>query len=816
MMMSNLLRELRVGMRSLRRKPTFTVVVIGTLALAIGASTIIYSIVHGVLLQPLPYPEPDRLVGVWQVGAKGGQGQFSDPNFEDLRDQSRAFAAIAEYASGTGTVVTGTSPVRAQVTVASRQFFDVFGRAPLRGRTFAAEELAVGAPGAAVVSRSFWQRALGGSEIGQAIRVDGQAATVVGVMPDGFDFPEGTDVWMPREQLERNPHRTGHNWLVVARLASGMPLNGGRADATAVARRLASALGAETAMADVALLPLDEQIAGSARRPLLVLLAAVGCLVVIACANLANLLLAHVTGRRRELAVRSALGAGRGALALPLLAETTMLAAAGGALGILLGAGGVRVVLSLLPMDLPRRADVAVSWPVVLAALGLTAATGLVLGAAVAFNAVRSDVVDWLKQGQRGQTGSATTGRLRNALVVTQLAVSLILLVGAGLLGRSLAMLLAQQTGFRTEQVLTIDLSSPSGRSPDVLARLVQFHSQLMQQLGTLPGVESAGGISRFPLGTGYANGTYLKDIGVEPLEDISKLGPLFRDPAHTGQAEFRVASAGYFQAMGIPLVKGRLFDERDLESSAHVAVVSESMAAKAWLGKDAIGQHVQFGNMDGDLRVFTIVGVVGDIRERGLDSQPRPTFYADYRQRPRMTGDFTLALHATRDAGSLTAPARAVIQQLAPDVAPRFRTVDQVFALSVADRRFNLYVLVAFASAALLLAMLGIYGVLAYVVSQRTQEFGVRMALGARRRDVWRLVLRQAAILVAAGVAVGAGASWALTRLMSSMLFGVSPSDPLTYAIVVAGLSVVALLACQLPALRATRVDPLIALRAE
>jgi predicted permease len=337
-----------------------------------------------------------------------------------------------------------------------------------------------------------------------------------------------------------------------------------------------------------------------------------------------------------------------------------------------------------------------------------------------------------------------------------------------------------------------------------------------MQQLGTLPGVESAGGISRFPLGTGYANGTYLKDIGVEPLEDISKLGPLFRDPAHTGQAEFRVASAGYFQAMGIPLVKGRLFDERDVESSAHVAVVSESMAAKAWPGKDAIGQHVQYGNMDGDLRVFTIVGVVGDIRERGLDSQPRPTFYADYRQRPRMTGDFTLALHATRDAGSLTAPARAVIQQLAPDVAPRFRTVDQVFALSVADRRFNLYVLVAFASAALLLAMLGIYGVLAYVVSQRTQEFGVRMALGASRRDVWRLVLRQAAILVAAGVAVGAGASWALTRLMSSMLFGVSPSDPLTYAIVVAGLSVVALLACQLPALRATRVDPLIALRAE
>jgi putative ABC transport system permease protein len=390
-----------------------------------------------------------------------------------------------------------------------------------------------------------------------------------------------------------------------------------------------------------------------------------------------------------------------------------------------------------------------------------------------------------------------------------------VLLVGAGLLGRSLAMLLSQSTGFRTEEVLSIDISSPGG-TPELDVHRVQFHSQLLEQLAALPGVESTGGVSRFPLGTGYANGTFLKVANDEPLSDSSQLGVLFKDRSRTGQAEFRLASGGYFRAMGIPLLRGRLFDARDVPDAPHVAVVSEAMARTAWPTQDPLGQHVQFGNMDGNLKVFTVVGVVGDIRERGLDSRPRPMLYADFRQRPRMTSEFTVAVHASRDAAGMVAPARALIHQLAPDVAPRFRTIDQVFASSVADRRFNLYVLSAFGAAALLLAVLGIYGVLAYVVAQRTQEFGVRMALGASRQDVWRLVLRQASVLVLSGVALGAAASWGLTRLMSSMLFGVTPTDPVTYAAVVFGLSIVALLACQLPAMRATKVDPLIALRAE
>ena len=368
---------------------------------------------------------------------------------------------------------------------------------------------------------------------------------------------------MPREQTERNPHRTGHNWLAVARVADGLAMDVARSDASSVAKRLAAALGDDTAMADVALVPLQEQIAGSIRRPLLVLLAAVGCLVIIACANLTNLMLAHVSGRRRELAVRSALGASRGSLALPLLAETTLMSALGGVVGIALGFGGLRAVVALLPIDLPRRADVAVSWPVLFAALGLIAATGLVLGAAVSWHAVRADVVDSLKQGQRGQTGSRATGRTRNALVVMQLAVSLVLLVGAGLLGRSLATLLSQNTGFRTEQLLTIDVSvpdSPITGKPTASAlhpRRVQLQSRLLERLAALPGVESVGGVNRFPLGDGYPNGSYLKALGDERIDDINQLSTLFKDRSRTGQAEFRIASGGYFRAAGIPLHPG-------------------------------------------------------------------------------------------------------------------------------------------------------------------------------------------------------------------------------------------------------------------
>jgi len=814
--MTNLLRELRFGVRTLRRKPGFSTVAVLTVALAIGACTIIYSIVHGVLLQALPYPDADRLVQVWQMNRGRGQSQFSDPNFEDLRDESRAFAAVAQYGSGISTVIVGTAPVRAQVGVVSAQFFDVFRTAPARGRLFADGDRHPGAAPVAVVSYGFWQRAMGGADVTAAsIRIGARSHDVIGVMPARFNFPEGVEIWTPREQRERNPYRTGHNWRVVGRVAGVASLAAARTDVTSVARRLEQSLGDDTYMVDVALVPLHEQMAGPVRRSLMLLLAAVSCLIVIACANLANLLVVHVSGRRRELAVRSALGAGRASLALPLLAETMILAAVGGGLGLLLGAAGLRLVIALEPGNLPRLHEIGVRWPVVAVALGITAATAIVLGLAASWSAARSDVVDALKQGQRGQTGSGATSRLRSGLVIAQLAVSLVLLVAAGLLGRSLALLLAQDPGFRTSQVLTIDLSNPGG-TPELVARRVQFHERLMQRLRALPGVEAAGGVHRFPLGSGYSNGLFLKVLGGESLQNLQEMIKLAKDPARTGEAEFRVTSGSYFRAMGIPLIAGRVFEDGDVADAPHVAAISESLAKASWPGVDPIGRRVQFGGMDGDLREFTIVGVVGDIRERGLDSAVRPTFYADYRQRPRMTGNFTVVLHTQGNPASLTAPVRAIIRELDSDVAPRFRTIEQVFTASVADRRFSLFVLGGFAGAALLLAVVGIYGVLAYVVAQRTQEFGVRMALGAQRRDVWRLVLEQAGALVASGVAIGVVTSWLVTRLMRTMLFGVTPTDPLTFGAVVVVLVVTALVACQLPALRATRADPLTALRAE
>ena len=816
--MSSFVRELRFAARTLARKPGFSAVAILTVAGAIASVTVLYSIVHGVLIQPLPYPDADRLVQIWQVnrGARGRESQFSDPNFEDVRDQSRAFSAIGQYAGGTTTVIAGNAPLRVQAARVSAQFFDVFQTAPVGGRLFIAADRHVGAAPVAIVAYGFWQRAMGAAEPGSAtIKVEGRTHSVVGIMPPHFQFPEGVEIWLPREQIERNRYRTGHNWRVAGRLAHGVALPAAQSDVSAVARRLEESLGDDTHMVDVALVPLHEQITGTVRRPLAVLLAAVSCLLVIACANLANLLVVHVSGRRRELAVRSALGAGRMSLAQPLLAETTLLSVTGGVLGIALGAAGLRTVIALEPGNLPRIAEIGVRWPVVLVCVGVTAATAVVLGLAASWSALREDITDSLKQGQRGQAGSTGATRLRNALVVAQLAVSLVLLVAAGLLGRSLAVLLSQDPGFRTEQVLTMDLTVPGG-TPEVQARRVQFHQALIERLSALPGVQSVGGVSRFPLGSGYANGTFIKAMGDEPMQSMEQLIALMKDPSRTGYAEFRVASPGYFRAMGIPLLEGRVFGDGDTGAAPHVAVISDSLARTSWPGIDPIGRKVQFGGMDGDLRVFTIVGVVGDIRERGLDSEARPTLYADYRQRPRVTGTFTVVLHTQGDPSSLISPARAAIRELNPDVAPRFRAIEQVFAASVADRRFSLFVLGAFAGIALLLAILGIYGVLSYVVAQRTQEFGVRMALGAQRTDVWRLVIGQALVLVAAGLAIGVVASGLVMRVIQTMLYGVTPTDPVTFGAVVAVLALTALAACQVPAWRATRADPLTALRTE
>lgn len=811
--------EIRHALRALLRAPGFTVVSVSTLALAIGACTAIYSVVHGVLLRPLPYPDPDRIVQVWQINPRGFQNQFSDPNFEDVRDGTRLLGPVAQYSQGNVMALAVDQPLRVPLATVSSGFFDVFETAPGIGRLFEAAERTEGAAPAAVISHRLWTTAFGAREdlASLQLRVSGRPVAVVGVMPARFDFPLGTDVWAPRERLARNPYRTGHNWRVVARLAGGATIDGARAEVSSLATRLKRELGDDTEMIDAALVPLAEQLTGPVSRRLLVLMAAVGSLLVIACANLVNLLLVRVASRGRELAVRAALGARRLSLVAPFVAEASILAAAGGALGIAVGSVGLRLLLALDPGSVPRVSDVTLSLPVLLFALGVTAATALLLSLAAAWRALRPGIADSLRSSSRGQAGGAAVSRVRAVMIVAQLACSIVLLIGAGLLGRSMVRLLDEDPGFRTERVLAIELSSSvPDATPDAMAALSGFHERFLDRLGALPGVDHAGGINGFPLGAGYANGGFVKVRGDEDWSSLAHFGRYIRDPSRAGSAEFRVASAGYFRAMGIPLKRGRLFQPGDVAGAPHVAVISESLARAEWPDEDPIGRRVQFGNMDGDLRVFTIVGIVGDIRERGLDSRPQPTFYADFRQRPRQTSSFTAVVQGPADAASLAGAARAALRDINPEMAPRIRAVEEIFAASIADRRFTLVIVGSFAGAALLLAVLGIYGVLSYVVAQRTREFGVRMALGAQRADVWRMVLRQALLLVAAGSALGVAAAAFLTRLMQTLLYGVEPFDPLTFAGVVALLAAAAFVACQLPALRATRISPTEALRTE
>ena len=813
------MNDVRHAFRALLRAPGFTLVSVATLALAIGACTAIYSLVHGVLLRPLPYPEPERIVQVWQQGDKGGQNQFSDPNFEDVRDNARLLGPVAQFAPGNVMVLTGDEPRRVAFSSVSREFFEVFRIQPRIGRVFEAAELREGAPGVVVISHALWTSGFDRREdlASMRLRVAGRPYTVVGVMPPQFDFPSGTDVWLPREQNSRNPYRTGHNWQVVARLADGATLDAARGDVSSLARRLKAELGDQTQMHDAVLVPLGEQITGPVSRRLIVLLAAVASLLLIACANLVNLLLVRVASRGRELAVRAALGASRVSLAAPFVAESFLLGAAGGALGILIARALLSALLALNPGNLPRQSEVGLNAPVLLFAIGLTALTALVLALAATWRALRPEIADSLRSASRGQAGGAAVSRVRSALIVAQLACSIVLLIGAGLLARSMAALLSEDPGFTTGQVMTIDYSpGAAGPGPEGTAQWAAFHQRYLDALARLPGVRHAGGISRFPLGTGYSSGVFLKVRGDENWSNLDALMPLFRDPERSAQAEFRVASGGYFDVMGIPLKRGRVFEQGDVAGAPHVAVISDSLARTVWPNEDPIGRRIQFGGMDGDLTVLTIVGIVGDIRERGLHIAPRPTVYADFRQRPRMTGTFTAVLRGPADPLTLAPSARAALRQLNPEIAPRIRAVEEIFAASVADRRFTLIVVGTFSAAALLLAVLGIYGVLSYVVAQRQREFGVRMALGAQRRDVWQLVLRQAALLVVIGSALGLGAAFLLTKLMASLLYEVEPYDPVTFAGVVGVLAGAAFVASQLPAVRATRVSPMDALRSE
>jgi predicted permease len=796
----------------------FTAVAVLTLALGIGASTAIFSVVYGVLLRPLPYPKPDQIVELREVNAEGGGMNFTDPNFEDLRSQNHSLQGVAEYGAWLASVSGGSEPTRSKVASISHDFFPLMEVGPVLGRGFAEEEQRFGAAPVALVSYAYWRQYLGGATdlSRMKLTIENRSCSIVGVLPPGFRFPFDSDLWVPRELWERLPSRTAHNWHVVARLRAGVPLAQARAELSGIAQRLKQQYGQDTDMTAVAVSPLRNALTSDIRPALLVLLGAVGFLLLVACANVVNLLLAQAAARERELAVRSALGAGRSRLVRQFLTEALLLSVAGGALGVMAALWGVDALVWMAPSSLPRLQDVAISLPVLSFTFALSVAVAAGLGIFTALSATSQDLQVALVERGQGHSGTLRGHRLSRVIVAAQIAITLVLLAGAGLLGRSLLRVLALDPGFRTEHVLTMDLAMPFAEKDAEKIHRVAFLSELFSRLHAIPGVQEVGGVNGLPLTTGLADGTYILMNPQEKTPRMEDLDQLFHDSTRTGDADYCVASEGYFRALGIPLRHGRLFDQRDTMDAPHVALISESLAREKWPNMDPLGRTIEFGNMDGDLRFLTVVGVVGDIREDSLERRPRPTIYVNYRQRPQTTYRFTVVLRTAAVPTAVSSAAREIVRNLDPNVPPSFSTFTEVFSASLKTRRFNLTLVGVFAATALLLAVAGIYGVMAYSVARRTHEIGVRMALGAAAPDVLRLVLSHGMLTTVVGVAIGIAGSLLLTRAMQSLLFGVSATDPITIVGVALLLGSAALLACYIPARRATRVDPMVALRYE
>jgi putative ABC transport system permease protein len=820
--MEILLQDIRYGLRMLRKSPGFTAVAVITLALGIGAATSIFSVVYGVLLRALPYDHPGQIVELHEVNAQGGQMHFADPNFEDVRSQAGFLQGLAEYNNILESVAGGTEPTRTMVATVSRDFFTILRVQPVLGRSFTPEDQRFGAAPVALVGYGYWKQFLGGTTdlSSKKLTIENRPVAIIGVLPAQFSFPPAAEVWVPREVYERLPSRTAHNWQVIGRLRDGVSLPEARAELQTIATRLKRQYGQETMMVSVATAPLREAMTSQVRPALWILLGAVGFLLLIACANVANLLLVQSAARQREIAVRFALGASRGRVVRQLLAEALLLSLAGGTLGVLAAFWGLRALLALSPEVLPRLQEVSISTPVLLFSLSLCVLVAIALGVFSGLRGTKSDVQHALAAGGRSQTEALISHRLSRAIVAGQLAITLALLAGATLLGRSLLRVLSVDAGFRTEHVITMNLALPFEGFSEVEAiklRRIQFLDEVLARIRTIPGVEDAGGSNSLPLANPPADGTYiLMDPGERLPDDMQRLEQMFHDRNRTGDADYSAVSSGYFRVLGIPLLRGRLFEARDTMNAPHAVVISESLAREKWQNQDLLGRQIEFGNMDGDLRLLTVVGVVGDVRDASLERPARPTIYVDCLQRPQTTSDFNVVLRTHTNPAAVISAARQIVRELEPNVPPKFATLDQVVSGSVQPRRFNLTLVGIFAATALLLAVAGMYGVMAYSVARRTNEIGVRMALGASQTSVLRLVLRQGLLTAAAGVVFGIAIARATTRVMGSLLFGLSPSDPLTFAGVAVVLVGVAMLACYVPARRASKVDPMVALRYE
>jgi len=803
--METVLHDIRYAIRTMLKSPGFTAVAVIALALGIGANTAIFSVVNAVLLRPLPYKEPERLVHVHRMQPPIQHAPISRPDYFEWENQQQVFQGIAAFFYRTYNLTGVDEAEKLAGARVTGSFFSLFGIAPAAGRFFDESDDQPGASRIAVISYGLWQRRLGGSSdvIGSTISLNGDSYTVVGVAPS-FQFPRGVDIWTPADLAEEKTQR-GSNYLkVIARLRDGVSRTQAQAQMNQIAAALAEKYPANDTNLTVAIVPMLENQVGEIRPVLWIMLGAVAFVLLIACANVANLLLARATARQKEFAIRTALGAGRWRIARQLLTESVLLALAGAAIGTLLSVWGIRVLVAAAPSNIPRVKEISLDGWVLGFTLLISIATGIIFGLAPSFQLSTTDLNETLKEGGRGNAGmSPHRALLRRALVVAEIALSLVLLVSARLLIESINHLTQVSPGFDPRGVLAADVSfprQPSTQEEDDQAP-ARFLSAVEQRIAALPGAVAVGTINDLPV-TGWS--TINGDFNVE--------GRPRYNPGEEPVAEFRLVTPNYFRAIGIPALNGRELTERDDQNAPKTIMINQALADRIFPDENAIGKRLIA--LDG--KPHEIVGIVGNARQWGLERPSDPEIYFPFTQM-NFTSESTLVVRTSGDPAALIDGVRSAVREVNSD-APVFRVrpMTDVMANSTAQQRFNTVLMSVFAVVALVMAAIGLYGVIAYSVTQRTHELGIRMALGAGSGDVIKLVVGQGMLLASTGVVIGLGAAFALTRLMSSLLFGVSPRDPVTFAAIALILTGVALGACFVPARRATRVDPMIALRYE
>jgi predicted permease len=801
----NLLRDVSYSVRILLKNYAFTIVVVLTLALGIGANTAIFSFANGILLRPLPYPHSERLAVLDETAFKQGMKSMavSFPNFLDWREQNSVFEDIGIHWDTDRFTLTGAGePIELRGSLISHGLFEILRVSPQLGRTFTENEDRPDEDAVVILGHNLWQRNFGGDPniIGRKIVISNRARTVVGVMPAGFRFPEISELWAPIALTNEMFTRTDHGLRAIARLKDGVSFQEAQAEMTNIAARIEQQNPVTNEGLGVRVTSLHETLTGDYREALLILLGVVGCVLLVACVNVANLMLARATARQKEFALRAALGASRWRIMRQLLVESLVLSVIGGALGFVLSIWALRLLLTAIPVQLPFWMNFGIDLRVLGFTAAITLLTGLLFGAAPALQTSRVDLNDTLKEGGRGASG--VRARARNMLVVAEIALSLVVLVGAGLMIQSFLRLKRVNIGLNTQNVLTAGVTLPRAKYKERDQRAT-FFKQLIERMRSLPGVEAASATGTLPLG----GDDWGRSLTVEGFPVL----PLGQAPS----IQHTVVTPGYFRTMGVPLLSGRDFNDADAKESPDVTIIDERLAREYWPNESAIGKRVRFGPPEDNEPWHTIVGVVGTVRHQRIQEDTRKSVYLPHQKIP--VSGLALVVRTTSSPQELAGAIRREVAQLDPDLpVSEVSTMEKVVAESIWQQRLYATLFGAFAGGALLLALIGIYGVMAFLVQTRTHEIGVRMALGATTRDVFKLIVGRGMKLTAVGVLIGVSGAIALTRLMHSLLFNTSATDPATFIFISLLLSVAAFLACYIPARRAAKVDPLIALRYE